>query len=55
MIGDAEWCAECDAGTSIVDESVETSGYEEQQRDWWVVRLACGHETATRVRATVTR
>jgi hypothetical protein len=45
-----EWCIECKAGVEIVEQSIETSGYEEQQRDYHVTRLSCGHEIAVEVK-----
>ena len=47
------FCEECDVQQVVVEESVEASGYEEQQREWLVTRLDCGHEIATRVVAGV--
>lgn len=45
-----EWCEDCEAGVEIVERSIETSGYEEQQRDYHVTRLSCGHEIAVEVK-----
>ena len=43
-------CPECKTGAHIEEESEEQSGYEEQERNYWVVRLDCGHEIATEIR-----
>ena len=43
-------CPECKTGAHIEEESEEQSGYEEQERNYWVTRLDCGHEIATEIR-----
>jgi hypothetical protein len=45
-----ELCPDGCGGVEIVERSIETSGYEEQQRDYHVTRLSCGHEIAVAVR-----
>lgn len=43
-IPNEDWCVECDAPQPIADESDETSGFEEAERHYHVIFLACGHE-----------
>ena len=40
-------CETCGAPGVVVEESDETGGFEERERQYHVVRLACGHEIAT--------
>ena len=49
LIPEPEWCSTCREGTTILETSVETTGAMERERDWHVVRLACGHETSSPV------
>jgi hypothetical protein len=45
-----EVCPECGELSEIADASIETSGYEERQRDYHVTWLTCGHEIAVAVK-----
>lgn len=46
-----EWCTTCEQPSRVAETSVETSGFEEQARDFHVTRLDCGHELAEPVGA----
>lgn len=41
---DVEVCEECNDLVEIVEQGVETAGQLETERDYWVVKLQCGHE-----------
>lgn len=41
------WCAECSDWVYVISEGVETSAWPAPERDYWVMRFECGHESAT--------
>lgn len=42
-----QWCPKCHGPAFTIEASEEQSGFEEQERNFWVERLSCGHEIAT--------
>lgn len=47
---DVDVCPEGCGLIKIADQSIEASGYEEQERHYHVIWLECGHEIATPVK-----
>jgi hypothetical protein len=44
---DIEWCRECGSIGSIVQTTIEQTGYEERATYWRVQWLHCGHTVET--------
>ena len=45
-----EFCPECECSVEVMDDFMDSIGYEEQERPVHVIAMECGHDIVTEAR-----